>query len=102
MFGPHVSLVTPGHPTDAETRNAGPEFGKPITIGNNVWVGGNVVILGGVTIGDNAVIASGSVVTKNIPTNSLAMGTPCRVVRQITSADRDSYLHNYMPQQEHV
>ena len=56
MFGPHVSLVTPGHPTDAETRNAGPEFGMPITIGNSVWLGANVTVNPGVTIGDNTVI----------------------------------------------
>lgn len=102
MFAPNVSLYTVGHPLDADLRLAGWEQAKPITIGNNVWVGGNVVILGGVTIGDNAVIASGSVVTKNIPANSLAIGSPCRVARQITSADRESYLRNYMPQQEHV
>jgi len=62
----------------------------------------NVTVNPGVTIGDNTVIGSGSVVTKDIPANGLAMGSPCRVVRQITSADRESYLRNYMPQQEHV
>ncbi|WP_109128990.1 sugar O-acetyltransferase [Aggregatibacter segnis] len=97
MFAPSVSLYTVGHPIDPELRLAGWEQARPITIGNNVWLGGNVIVLGGVTIGDNAVIASGSVVTKDVPANSLAMGSPCRVVRQINADDRENYLHTYFP-----
>lgn len=97
MFAPNVSLYTVGHPLDPELRLAGWEQALPITIGNNVWLGGNVVVLGGVTIGDNAVIAAGSVVTKDIPANSIAIGSPCRAVRQINAADREHYLRTYLP-----
>jgi len=95
MFAPNVSLYTVGHPLDAELRNQAWEHAKPITIGNNVWIGGNVVILGGVTIGDNVVIGAGSVVTKDIPSHHLAFGNPCRVIRPITEKDRDLYLKTY-------
>ncbi|EHK91550.1 sugar O-acetyltransferase [Aggregatibacter actinomycetemcomitans] len=98
MFAPNVSLYTVGHPVDPELRLAGWEQALPITIGNNVWLGGNVVVLGGVTIGDNAVIAAGSVVTKDIPANTVAVGSPCRVVRQVNAADRENYLRTYQPQ----
>ena len=97
MFAPNVSLYTVGHPIDSELRLAGWEQARPITIGNNVWLGGNVIVLGGVTIGDNVVIASGSVVTKDVPANSLAMGSPCRMVRQINADDRENYLRTYFP-----
>ncbi|WP_230621863.1 sugar O-acetyltransferase [Aggregatibacter sp. Marseille-P9115] len=97
MFAPNVSLYTVGHPIDPELRLAGWEQARPITIGNNVWLGGNVIVLGGVTIGDNVVIASGSVVTKDVPANSLAMGSPCRMVRQINADDRENYLRTYFP-----
>lgn len=83
MFGPNVSVYTAGHPLDKETRNSGLEYAHPITIGNDVWIGGNVVILPGVTIGDGAVIGAGSVVTKDIPPEVLAVGNPCRVIREI-------------------
>lgn len=72
MFGPRVCIYTAGHPLDAEIRATGIEFGKPVTIGNNVWIGGNTVINPGVTIGSNVVIGSGSVVTKDIPANVIA------------------------------
>ncbi|OBX06088.1 galactoside O-acetyltransferase [Gallibacterium salpingitidis] len=91
MFAPNVSLYTVGHPLDPELRQQGFEHTKPIVIEDNVWIGGNSVILGGVTIGKNAVIGAGSVVTKNIPANSLAVGNPCRVLRQITEQDRLDY-----------
>ncbi|OOF60004.1 sugar O-acetyltransferase [Rodentibacter myodis] len=97
MFAPNVSLYTVGHPLDAELRNTGWEQAKPITIGNNVWIGGNVVILPGVTIGDNVVVGAGSVVTKDLPANVLALGNPCRVVREITEQDRHHYIHTYQP-----
>ncbi|QIW15728.1 galactoside O-acetyltransferase [Pasteurellaceae bacterium RH1A] len=95
MFGPNVSLYTVNHPLDPSLRAEGWETAKPIVIGNNVWVCGSIVILGGVTIGDNVVIAAGSVVTKDIPANSLAMGNPCRVVRAITEQDRLDYQARY-------
>ncbi|WCG34876.1 sugar O-acetyltransferase [Companilactobacillus farciminis] len=88
MFGPHVGLYTAGHPIDAVIRNEYYEYGKPITIGNNVWVGGNVVVNPGVTIGDNVVIGSGAVVTKDIPSNVIAVGNPCKVLREINDQDK--------------
>ena len=88
MFAPHVSIYTAGHPLHPEMRNTGYEYGIEVTIGDNVWVGGNVVILPGVTIGNNVVIGSGSVVTKDLPENALAAGNPCRVLRLITEEDR--------------
>lgn len=83
LFGPRVSLYTAGHPTDVEKRNEGLEFGLPITIGDNVWIGGNSVINPGVTIGENSVIGAGSVVTKDIPPNVVAVGNPCRIIRHL-------------------
>lgn len=83
LLGPNVTLSTAGHPIDATTRNTGLEFCKPITIGNNVWIGANVTINPGVTIGDNVVVGSGSVVTKDIPANTVAAGVPCRLIRDI-------------------
>ena len=88
MFGPKVSLLTPGHPIDAVVRNSGLEFGRAITIGDNVWFGGNVVVNPGVTIGDNTIIGSGAVVTKDIPDNVIAAGNPCKVIRAITDEDK--------------
>lgn len=89
LFGPRVSIYTAGHPIDAEVRNTQLEFGTPITIGNDVWIGGNTVINPGVTIGDNVVIGSGSVITKDIPNGVIAVGNPCRVLRPITIADKE-------------
>lgn len=88
-IGPRVTLTTAGHPIDAEVRNMGLEFGKPITICDNVWIGANVVVNPGVTIGENTVIGSGSVVTKDIPANVVAVGNPCRVLREINDHDRE-------------
>lgn len=92
QIAPNVSIYTAGHPLHPDSRNSGYEYGIPVTIGNNVWLGGNVVILPGVTIGDNAVIGAGSVVTKDIPENMLAAGNPCKIIREITDADRDYYF----------
>ena len=80
------------YPVHPDTRNSGYEYGIPITIGDNVWLGGNTIVLPGVTIGDNVVIGAGSVVTKDIPSNVIAVGGPCRVIREITDADRDYYF----------
>lgn len=89
MIGPRVSLITAGHPIDSGVRNRGLEFGKPITIGDNVWIGANVFIGPGVTIGDNAIIGGGAVVVKDIPANAVAVGNPAKVMRDITSDDKD-------------
>lgn len=83
FIGPNCVFYTAIHPIDAKTRNEGLESAKPIKVGNNVWFGGNVVVLPDVTIGDNSVIGAGSVVTKDIPPNSLAVGNPCKVIRII-------------------
>ena len=83
LFGPGVQILTPLHPLDPELRRR-QEFGKPITIGSDVWVGGGALILAGVTIGSRAVIGAGSVVTRDIPDAVFAAGNPCRVIRPIT------------------
>jgi maltose O-acetyltransferase len=88
FFAPRVNIFTAGHPIDSDVRNTLLEFGTPVTIGDNVWVGGNTVINPGVTIGNNVVIGSGSVVTKDIPDNVIAVGNPCRVLRKITEEDK--------------
>lgn len=86
-IAPHVSIYTAGHPIDAKIRNTDLEYAKPVTIGNDVWIGGNVVINPGVMIGNNVVIGSGSVVTKDIPSGVIAAGNPCRVIREISEQD---------------
>ena len=83
FIGPNCGFYTAGHPLDAETRNKGLEYAKPIKVGNDVWFGGNVVVLPGVKIGNNVVIGAGSVVTKDIPENSIAVGNPCKVIKNI-------------------
>lgn len=84
-MGLNCGIYTAAHPIDVKKRNAGLEYAKEITIGNNVWLGGNVVILPDVTIGDNVVIGAGSVVTKDIPANTVAVGNPCKVIKGINS-----------------
>lgn len=91
LFAPNVSIYTAGHPIHPESRNSGYEYGIDVIIGDNVWVGGSVVINPGVKIGNNVVIGSGSVVTKDIPDNVIAVGNPCKVVREITEEDRKYY-----------
>lgn len=88
LLAPNVSLYTAGHALHPVTRALGYEYGIPITIGDNVWIGGNTVVCPGVHIGSNVVIGAGSVVTKNIPDWSFAAGNPCRVLRIITDADK--------------
>lgn len=83
FVGPNCGFYTASHPMDANARNRGLEYAKPITIGNNVWIGGGVSILPGVTIGDGAVIGAGSVVVASIPANVLAAGNPCKPIREI-------------------
>ena len=83
FFGPNVQMYAAHHPVIAEERIKGPELASPITIGDNVWIGGGAIICAGVTIGDNTTIGAGSVVVKNIPANVLAVGNPCRVIRKL-------------------
>lgn len=87
FLGPRVCIYTAGHPLDPAIRNEGLEFGRPVTIGDNVWIGGNTVINPGVSIGNNVTIGAGSVVTKDIPDNTIAMGVPCRVFRPLDEND---------------
>ena len=94
QIAPNVSIYTAGHPVHPESRNTGYEYGIPITIGDNVWIGGSVTILPGVTIGSNVVIGAGSVVTRDLPDNVIAAGNPCRVLRTITEEDRDFYYRD--------
>lgn len=88
FIGPNCCFSTAGHPLDPAQRNAGLEYAKPITVGNNVWIGMGVQVLPGVTIGDNAVIGAGSVVTHDIPAGMLAYGAPCRPIRAIAQKPR--------------
>lgn len=88
FIGPNCGFYTAGHPIDAEQRNEGLEFAKPIKIGSNVWIGGNVCVMPGVTIGDGAVIGGGSVVVDDIPAGVVAVGNPCKAVRKVTDKDK--------------
>ena len=92
FIAPSCGFYTAGHPLDVERRNSGLEYAYPITVGNNVWIGGNVIVMPGVNIGDGCVIGAGSVVTKDIPSGVLAYGNPCRVIRQITEEDKKKYI----------
>ena len=93
FIGPNVGLYTVNPALRPEQRNAGIMRSLPIRIGNNVWIGGNTVVMQGVTIGDNTVIGAGSVVTRDIPAGVIAVGSPCRVLREITEADRVAEVH---------
>ena len=88
MLGPRVCLYTAAHPLSAEVRDTGLEYGKLITIGNSVWIGGNVIVNPGVTIGNEVVIGAGTVVTHDLPDGVIAAGNPCRVLRPVTDKDR--------------
>lgn len=94
QIAPNVAIYTAGHPLHPDSRNSGYEYGLDVTIGDNIWIGGNAVILPGVTIGDNVVIGAGSVVARDLPSNVLAVGNPCRIVREITEEDRVFYYKN--------
>jgi maltose O-acetyltransferase len=87
MFGPNVQIYTATHPLEAQARNSGREFAKPITIGKNVWIGGNAVICPGVAIGDNVVIGAGAIVTKSFPDNVFIAGNPARIVKEIDNSE---------------
>ena len=92
QMAPNVAIYTAGHPLHPDTRRTAWEYGIPVTIGHDVWLGGSVVVCPGVTIGDNVVIGAGSVVTKDIPSNCVAAGNPCRVIREITDEDKRYYF----------
>ena len=91
FIGPNVSIYTACHSTDPVERNTRREWAEPVTIGDNVWIGGSVTILPGVTIGSNVTIGAGSVVTRDIPDNVVAVGNPCKVLREIGEHDREYY-----------
>ena len=94
LLAPNVAIYTAGHPIHPDSRNSLYEYGIDVTIGDNVWIGGNVVIMPGVNIGSNCVIGAGSVVTKDIPDWSVAAGNPCRVLWKITDEDRKYYFRD--------
>lgn len=83
FVAPNCAFYTASHPLDYETRNKGLEWAKPVTVGNNVWIGGNVIVLGGVTIGNNVVIGAGALVNKDIPDNCIAAGVPAKIIKEI-------------------
>lgn len=92
MFGPNVTVATAGHPIGARLRELTYQYNFPVRIGRNCWIGAGAVITPGVTIGDNTVIGAGSVVTRDIPPNVVAVGNPCRVLRQVSERDREFYF----------
>ena len=91
MFGPNVTIATANHPIDPELRGRALQYNKDVRIGENAWIGAGVIIVPGVYIGKNAVIGAGSVVTKDIPDNVVAVGNPCRVLREVNERDRESF-----------
>lgn len=91
MIGPNVTIATAGHPILPELREKGYQYNVPVRIGRNCWIGAGAILLPGVTVGDNTVIGAGSVVTKDIPANVVAVGNPCRVLREIGEHDRKYY-----------
>lgn len=94
MIAPNVTISPTGHPVDPETRITGKQFSIPVTIEDNVWIGANSVILPGIKIGKNSVVGAGSVVTKDVPENVVAVGNPCRVLREINERDKEFYYKN--------
>ena len=92
MFGPNVVIATAGHPILPQLRQKGLQYNMPVHIGRNCWLGAGVIVVPGVTIGDNVVIGAGSVVTKDIPSNVVAVGNPCRVLREVGEHDREYYF----------
>ncbi len=92
MFGPNVTVATAGHPILPELRKQAYQYNAPVHIGKNCWIGAGVLIMPGITIGDNTVIGAGSVVTKDIPANVIAVGNPCHVLREINEHDREYYF----------
>lgn len=94
MFGPNVTIATAGHPLLPSLREQGYQYNAPVHIGRNCWFGAGVIILPGVTVGNNTVIGAGSVVTKDLPDNVVAVGNPCRVLREINEHDKEYFFKN--------
>ena len=94
MIGPNVTIATAGHPIDPDLRRKGLQYNLPVRVGRNCWLGAGTVVLPGVTIGDDTVIGAGSVVTKDIPAGVVAVGNPCRVMREVGERDRKFYYRN--------
>ena len=94
MFGPNVTIATANHPIDPELRGRGLQYNKDVHIGENAWIGAGVIIVPGVRIGKNAVIGAGSVVTGDIPDNVVAVGNPCRVMREVSERDREYFYRS--------
>ena len=92
MFGPNVTVATAGHPILPELRQRGLQYNMPVHIGKNCWIGAGAVLVPGVTVGNNVVIGTGSVVTKNLPDNVVAVGNPCRVLRAVNEHDKKYYF----------
>ncbi|PAE07840.1 maltose acetyltransferase [Terribacillus saccharophilus] len=92
MIGPNVTIATAGHPILPELREKAYQFNVPVTIGRNCWIGAGAILLPGVSVGDNTVIGAGSIVTKDIPSNVVAVGNPCRVLREINDYDKEFYF----------
>ncbi len=94
MFGPGVIVATAGHPLLPSLRQKGYQYNAPVTIGKNCWIGAGAIIVPGVTIGDNVVVGAGAVVTKDLPSNVIAVGSPCRILREIDERDKEFYFKN--------
>ncbi len=92
MFGPNVTVATAGHPVLPELREKGYQYNAPVHIGKNCWIGAGALIMPGITIGDNVVVGAGSVVTKDIPSNVVAVGNPCRILREVNERDKEYYF----------
>lgn len=92
MFGPNVTIATAGHPILPELREQGYQYNAPVHIGKNCWIGAGVIIVPGVTIGDNVVVGAGSIVTKDLPHNVVAVGNPCKVLREVNEHDKEYYF----------
>ncbi len=94
MFGPNVTVATAGHPILPELRERGYQYNAPVHIGKNCWIGAGAIILPGITLGDNVVVGAGSVVTGDLPSNVVAVGNPCRILREVSERDKEYYFKN--------
>ena len=94
MFAPNVTIATAAHPVSPALREKGYQYNLPVHIGRNCWLGAGVIVLPGVSIGENTIVGAGSVVTKDLPANVIAVGNPCRVLREITERDNEYYRNN--------
>ena len=94
MFGPNITIATAGHPLLPSLREQGYQYNAPVHIGRNCWFGAGVIILPGITVGNNTVVGAGSIVTKDLPDNVVAVGNPCRVLREINEHDKEYFFKN--------